>query len=765
MTATNLGVLVALALAFGLRVYGLGQQSLWSDEGASAAMTWRTPAEILEASAGDIHPPLYYLLLRAWAEGAGRWEFGLRFLSVLAGVLTVALAARLGGRLFGAPGRLVAGGFLAVSPLAVYYSQEARMYALLGMLGALGMNGLWDLTAPGKANRRWPAALAYLAGMAGALYTQYFGVLLVAAANLWFGLRLLWRPDAYPAAGAALARWVGLQSGVAVLVAPWYLGVLPQLGRWATGVPPRPLGENLRDAAGQVLAGPAWASLGPWTVAAAGALVVLGLGTLRLNPAGVSFAAAYGAVALGMPVLDLYRPFYQPKFLLLGLPGLALWVAAGLAPAFGAGPWGRRPRLGVVGGVVLAATVLLGAAGTLAYLFNPAYWRDDYRGLVRVITALGRPDDGIILDAPGQQEIFGYYYHGDMPVYPLPRTRPPEAGATVREVSDLLGRHGRLWAVFWGDREADPQGIVEGTLNARAYRAWDRWFGAVRLVLYLAPRPAPDLTPAEVRFGDGIRLVGFSLGDRVEYGPGDVIPLRLLWVAENPIGRPYKVFAHLIDQDEFIWGQRDSEPVGGSRPFTTFGPGQAVADMLGIPVLPGTPPGVYRVQVGLYDPETGRRLAVDGGPADRLVLGTVRVGVGPVLDRAAYDLGRRLDLPIGGLVVAGYDLRRQGDPNPGDRFGPKDFLHLTLFWARAAGTDDKPAAEFRLDVVDSGGRVVQAVEIRPGGADYPPGLWRPQEIIRSQHRLFLDLPPGSYGLRLSAPGDTRKPFASFRIEG
>lgn len=764
MTATNFGILFVLALAFGLRVYGLDHQSLWSDEGASAAMTWRTPAEILAASAADIHPPLYYLLLRAWVEGVGRGEFGLRFLSVMAGVLTVALTARLGGRLFGAPGRLVAGVFFAVSPLAVYYAQEARMYALLGMLGALGMNGLWDLAAR-KANRRWPAAITYLVGMAGALYTQYFGALLLAAANLWFGLRLLWGRKAYPAAGATLARWVGLQLGIGVLIAPWYLVVLPQLGRWATGVPPRPLGENLRDAAGQVLAGPAWASLGPWSAAAAGALAILWLGAVRFNPAGVTFAGAYGALALGMPLLDLFRPFYQPKFLLLGLPGLALGVAAGLAPAFGAGPRGRRPWLGLLGGGVLAGMILLSLTGTLAYLFNPAHWRDDYRGLVRVITALGRPGDGIILDAPGQQEIFGYYYRGSMPVYPLPRTRPPDPKATVQEVSDLLGKHGRLWAVFWGDREADPQGIVEGTLNTGAYRAWDRWFGAVRLVLYLAARPVITLTPAQVRFGDGIRLAGFFLGDRVEYGPGDVIPLRLVWVAENPIGRPYKVFAHLVDQEEFIWGQRDSEPVGGSRPFTSFSPGQAVADMLGIPVLPGTPPGDYRVQVGLYDPETGRRLPVDGGPADRLVLGTLRVGVGPLLDRAAYDLGKHVDLPLGGLMVVGYDLRRQGDPNPGERFGPRDFLHLTLFWERAEGAGDKPAAAFRLELVDPGGWVVQAVEIRPGGDDYPPALWRPEEIVRSQHRFFLDLPPGSYGLRLGVPGEAPKPFASFKIEG
>lgn len=759
MSGPRLLVVGVLAAAFGLRVYGLGVQSLWSDEGASAAMTWRTPAEILAASAGDIHPPLYYLLLRLWTEGSGRTEFGLRFLSVLAGVLTVALTARLGGRLFGTPGRLIGALLLAVSPLGVYYSQEARMYALLGMFGALGMNGLWELTASGWGRR---AAAAYVVGMAGTLYTQYFGVLLLAAANLWFGLSLLGRLRKPGAARLALG-WVGLQCLVGAAALPWYLAVLPQLGRWATGVPARPLAETARDLAAQAVAGPAWTALGPWVGLAGLGLAVLGVGAFRLNPWAAGFAAVYGAVDLVMPLLDLYRPFYQPKFLLLGLPGLSLWVTAGLAPAFGVGLKPGR-WLAALGAGALGGVISLELAGVGAYFVNPAYWRDDYRGLVRVISALGRPADGIILDAPGQQEIFSYYYGGPLPVYPLPRARPPDPAATVQELADLLGRHERLWVVFWGDREADPQGIVEGTLNGSGYRAWDRWFGAVRLVLYLSPRPASELTPADIQFGDALRLTGFAVGDRPEYAPGDIIPVRLRWVAERPVERPYKVFAHLVDDQEFIWGQRDSEPAGGSRPFTAFEPGRPVTDTLGIPVLPGTPPGVYRVQLGIYDPATGRRLPVTDPAGDRVVLGSLRVGVGPVLDIAAYEMSARIGRELGGLTVAGYDLRPQGASQPGSTFRPKDFLHLTVFWQRPGVPTMLSAAGFRVELVDRAGNVVAAAEARPGGPDYPPGLWRPGEIIRTQHRFFLDLPPGEYRVRLSA-GAEAEPLAAFKIEG
>ena len=101
---------------------------------------------IIEGTASDIHPPLYYILLRGWREFLGDSEFGLRSFSAFAGILTVAATIAL-GRLFfhtraGPPiGRSDPNpccAFLAaVNPALVYYSQETRMYSLLGLLTAV----------------------------------------------------------------------------------------------------------------------------------------------------------------------------------------------------------------------------------------------------------------------------------------------------------------------------------------------------------------------------------------------------------------------------------------------------------------------------------------------------------------------------------------------------------------------------------------------------------------------------------------------------
>src|SRR5919109_511127 len=88
-------LLVAIAVAFALRVYLLGAQSLWNDEGTSVALAPLNLDAITNAAARDIHPPLYYYLLHFWMPLVGNTEYAIRFLSVIAGVLTVAFTFRI----------------------------------------------------------------------------------------------------------------------------------------------------------------------------------------------------------------------------------------------------------------------------------------------------------------------------------------------------------------------------------------------------------------------------------------------------------------------------------------------------------------------------------------------------------------------------------------------------------------------------------------------------------------------------------------------
>lgn len=125
--------MIYLILFFGLilRLISLNQ-SLWLDEATSALVARMNVADIFgKFLPGDFHPPLYYLLLHWWSVIFGSGEVVLRLLSVLVGVITIYIVYKLAGKL---PALL-----LATSGLHIYYSQEARMYALATLFVTLAV--------------------------------------------------------------------------------------------------------------------------------------------------------------------------------------------------------------------------------------------------------------------------------------------------------------------------------------------------------------------------------------------------------------------------------------------------------------------------------------------------------------------------------------------------------------------------------------------------------------------------------------------------
>ncbi len=128
-------LVVVFLIGLALRLWGLGQESLWADE-YYTLLTASQPsfgAVMDRVVNAEPHPPLYFLIMHAWLALAGTSDIALRLPSALAGALTVPLLFLLMRLLFpsrpGAAG--VAAGLLAFSPMHIWYSQEARAYALL----------------------------------------------------------------------------------------------------------------------------------------------------------------------------------------------------------------------------------------------------------------------------------------------------------------------------------------------------------------------------------------------------------------------------------------------------------------------------------------------------------------------------------------------------------------------------------------------------------------------------------------------------------
>ena len=109
------------------------------------------------------------------------------------------------------------------------------------------------------------------------------------------------------------------------------------------------------------------------------------------------------------------------------------------------------------------------------------------------------------------------------------------------------------------------------------------------------------------RFGDQINLLGYNLNDR-NLTPGESLELRLVW---SPRGRPtrdYTVFVHFLDAEGRIQAQAESPPGGGEYPTSVWDAGEVISDPRTISLKPDLPPGEYILAIGLYYPETGRRL-------------------------------------------------------------------------------------------------------------------------------------------------------------
>ena len=469
----------------------------------------------------------------------------------------------------------------------------------------------------------------------------------------------------FPASQGRWLAWLGWQTLTAALYLPWAATAWRQLTTWpAERAAPAP-GAALLDLSRYLAFGrtlPTSAAL----AGLAGAAVLLGLGLRRRGQTITPLLWLVVPAGLTLSLGLLTEAF--AKFLLVAVPALCLLVGHGLAAV----PVGSRSRRGngqplarkdqgghggpplrealhgtgntipgprqsltqyvVVAALWLAATATL-AAGTVASLnnlyFNPLYFRDDYRGIARYVEGLARPGDAVITIAPNQVEAFGYYHRAGAPIYPLPRTRPLDPAETDAALAEIAAQHPRLFVLYWGDEQADPEHRVEQWLNTRTFKAGEAWYGQVRLATYAAAAPAeaPSTLSGAV-FGEAITLVGYHVPDG-NLVAGDILQVTLFWRTDTPMEARYKVFVHLYaDPSAPPAAQQDSEPGGGLRPTSTWPAGEVVADNHGVLIPADLPAGEYTLSIGLYELFTNLRLPItleQAEAGDRLSLGTITI--------------------------------------------------------------------------------------------------------------------------------------------
>jgi hypothetical protein len=194
-------------------------------------------------------------------------------------------------------------------------------------------------------------------------------------------------------------------------------------------------------------------------------------------------------------------------------------------------------------------------------------------------------------------------------------------------------------------------------------------------VVGFRPNPTPQY-PLGGNFGSEVQLLGYDLSQTPLSGQPLTVTLYWRMLATPPDER--FVYVRLVDAQGHVWAKADSPPVMGFWPAGRLQPGMLIEDAQELLIPPGTPPGLYRLEVGWYDHISGQTLPAAGQPLGQgggLLLGEIQLGWQTL--SAEPNLPHRTDQPLApNAHLAGYDA-----PPPAATSG--DVWPLRLAWREA----------------------------------------------------------------------------------
>lgn len=619
---------LVLALAVGVRCFSLSFQSLWLDEISTVVEASRPWTSLLVALFRPFQAyPLYILSMRGWSTLFDPTEVALRLPSAIAGVGTVVLVYLLGRRLFGRRVGLLAAAFLALSPLGVWYSQEATTYALALFLTSAAWLLLWEaierptrriwwgfggVTLLALSFHRLLAVLSIIGQLVYVLYVARQGrstlrhrrlltglllaTLLASLVGVWF-----W----FDRSGAR--RQFGTQRDVEDLV-----NTFTQFSLRVHPGPPQPgQGPDRR----------------PWLLAFAGAaaagLASLVLDLLSSGPR--KRRAAYLLAFLVAPIgsfflLYLVTPFYHERYLLCTLPAYLLLLAVGVAAL-----WRWAARLARSGRALLSLP--LGTLALAAALIPLAVsWRqvqdwslsrrpsrEQFREATRYLQEHLHPGDLVVVH-PGYIGDAVEYYQGCFPRVPLVLhtvrdlyTKDYDFRDFGAHMDDLARGRRRAWLYLapYHSRTQDPNNWVYEWFYLNPFlHCGERSFNGLELYCisfnqaYREPGFPTPAIPLEAVFSEMLLLSGADLEPfQRPLQPGDSLPITLYAEALRESLPDLEVVVRLEGQDGRVWAEVARRPLDGGLPTTYWEPGDAFLDFHELSIPEEVPPGVYRLAV------------------------------------------------------------------------------------------------------------------------------------------------------------------------
>jgi len=664
----------AVLLAYLLRTVTLDFQSFWMDEIQAFYFIDHPLKETIKLLISpEENGPLYFLLLWFWRQLSGPSDFGIRYLSDLCSVLTVAVMWRLARTWFNSRVAGLMAVFLAISPFAIWHGQEAKMYGLhmfLAGLSTLLLIKAADRTArrnvdgrrarrrtPGKhenlarrrpqslqkafgpengsslqsgearrtrAPRAWPLWLGYgiLLNLLG--YSHFFGAFTIAAQG--FALVVTHLKE------LRVVRTYVLTMAIVALpyvpVVSFALRILPNFQMQDISKGFVPLRLMLHELSSEYVLRASRLYVEHMPRLLAYGAIVISVGSFRAWRQDWR-KGLWVASLLVLPIAIFYPisfkvPVFSPKY--LSATFLIFTLCLGLAVDQLA-RWGKP--LAWVG---LAGVVALNGWANVRILRDPTYQRGNWKAAAAYLEAHIEPGDAIIGFADYIHRGINRYYDGDAPVYRFKGDAyAPEE--FYRDVLQNNNNHHTLWLVLHQDQAMAPQNRlkeVAGTLYPQITGVYPN-NGRIAILGYSVRWQHDALPsyalPAGAAFENGLDLVGYTVDatelaatDNLLHPPSNWIHVTTYWQRSGELtSDDFTPYVHMVDTQDGVWGgELQRAPTVFHRdPASGWDKGTIVEAHYDVNLNPATPVGSYRLVVGLVDgngeavPMTSGRPEVD----------------------------------------------------------------------------------------------------------------------------------------------------------
>ncbi|MHB8629639.1 MAG: glycosyltransferase family 39 protein [Aggregatilineales bacterium] len=667
-----------LLIAFGLRLWNLGTQSLWHDEAWSVFSAYH-PLAWGELGTDPNAPPVFYLSLSVWLHLTGDSVWALRYWSVLIGVITTAVTAFVTRRFFGNGAAILAAFFVAVSPILWVYSQEIRGYVAMPLYTLL-LLALAEqlLRAPSRRTWIWLALVEMLA-----LYTQNLAVPLVAWLNCAVIGALTWQQE-----WRQLRTWLVVQIGLGIVYLPWLITQSP------TGTPlnnPPPIAPTV--------IWDIWQSY------------FTGIKALLNADSGLTaLMAVFGLVTLGALIVALtWRPSprvywllsqvillpifelgiiwaahidFHPRYFVLGVPATLVLIAVGLdMPTKMRFPVWRIVPIGVA---LLAAAI---TAQMLRVTFSsPVYQHDDFRAIAEHYAQLSA-DDAIVIPY-GWEPTLDYYsqkmgFKAQIVGIPLGSSWQ----TIVERLNAIHARH--IEVLTWYQLPADLRGAYPCLLGASANGPATFTVNGLTTSAYDQPGPVKP----QLMMVDPVSFSVFNIGKTWFVSNDSRACVITAWTLAQKTGEPFGVTAQLNNPLGWQIAQSSTDLRDDHQTPTQFwSVGQTGMSFNSLRFSQGLSPGNYPLVTGVYNTRTLRSLDIlkNGAPSGQVL----RLGT-PTLTPADWNAPLQNAIEVSTWRVQVID--ELGGPNAGTCIlQPGQQYRVTTLWWTAHPAAESQSATIRL---------------------------------------------------------------------